>query len=231
MPWLLRHRHSELEEQMDAPDCDPVRLSNTYSDFIHINRTLCGWQKLFDRYIAPLCETPGQTYTLLDIGFGGGDIPLLLHQAAVQRNIRMKIRAIDPDPRAMNYVAQLHEVPDMVTFEDASHVALLERGEQFDFVVSNHVLHHLSPQDIQQLGCDAERLARKRVLFSDLRRNDWAWLIFAIGTYGRFRNSFIREDGLRSIRRSYTPNELRKHLPPGWHVAPYFPFRILARSS
>lgn len=231
MPWLLRHRNSELVEQMDAPDCDPVRLRNTYRDFIHINRTLSGWQKLFDRYIAPLCENPDQTYTLLDIGFGGGDIPLLLHRAAARRKIRMNIRAIDPDPRAMDYVAQLNQVPDTITFEDASHTTLLERGEQFDFVVSNHVLHHLPPQDVQQLCSDADRLACKRVVFSDLQRSDWAWLIFAIGTYGRFRNSFIREDGLRSIRRSYTPKELREYVPSGWHVDPYFPFRIIARSS
>ncbi len=231
MPWLLRHRNQHLVELMDDPDCDPVFLQNTYRYFTDINRKLSGWQMLFDQYIAPLCTEPDHTYTLLDIGFGGGDIPLLLHQVASRHNIRMAIKAIDPDPRASEYIVQLKHVSDDIQFEAVSHTALLERQERFDFVVSNHVLHHLSSPAIQQLCRDAEQLARKRVVFSDLRRSDWAWLFFAVGTLGRFRDSFIREDGLRSIRRSCTAHELRELLPRSWQVEHYFPFRLLVRSS
>ena len=42
-----------------------------------------------------------------------------------------------------------------------------------------------------------------------------------------FRGSFIRADGLTSIRRSYTAAELRAAAPPGWKVRPGFPFRNL----
>jgi hypothetical protein len=41
--------------------------------------------------------------------------------------------------------------------------------------------------------------------------------------------SFIREDGLTSIRRSYTPAELTAAAPAGWRVEPGAPFhQILA---
>jgi len=43
-----------------------------------------------------------------------------------------------------------------------------------------------------------------------------------------FRNSYIRIDGLRSIRRSFTRNELKEIAPKDWSVAALFPFRLLA---
>jgi hypothetical protein len=42
-----------------------------------------------------------------------------------------------------------------------------------------------------------------------------------------FHGSYIRQDGLTSIRRSYTAAELRAAAPPGWTVVPRPPFRNL----
>ena len=42
-----------------------------------------------------------------------------------------------------------------------------------------------------------------------------------------FTGSYIREDGLTSIRRSYTAAELAAAAPAGWTVARHAPFRNL----
>ena len=42
-------------------------------------------------------------------------------------------------------------------------------------------------------------------------------------------DSFIRVDGLISIRRSYTPSELSAAVPPGWRVEKRMPARLLLR--
>jgi hypothetical protein len=54
-------------------------------------------------------------------------------------------------------------------------------------------------------------------LHNDLIRSPAAFALFSVAALP-FRQSFIREDGLTSIRRSYTRAELAAAAPPGWSV-------------
>ena len=53
-----------------------------------------------------------------------------------------------------------------------------------------------------------------------------AYALFFAGSWP-FTGSYIRQDGLTSIRRSYTAAELRAAAPPGWTVARRVPYRNL----
>ena len=229
MPWILRQRHTRLREIMDDPDCDSARLNRTYQQFARINRLLSGWARVLDAYIFPLCADRNRTYSVLDIGFGGGDIPRWIDACARVRGIRLDILALDTDPRALRYVQSL-SWPASITFACRSHQDELAAGRRFDFVISNHVLHHCTDDQVRVLCRDADQLARQRVLMGDLVRSDLAWICFYLGTLCQYRDSYIRIDGLRSIRRSYTRSELHALLPVGWRVKSIFPFRLLALS-
>ena len=64
---------------------------------------------------------------------------------------------------------------------------------------------------------------------SDIARSRPAYLGFGVATWPFFRGSFIRADGLTSIRRSFTARELRMVLPGGWRVTREFPSRLVLR--
>ena len=229
MPVILRQRNTHIHEMMDDPACDTGMLNRTYEQFTRINGLLSRWTRVAARYLFPLCTDHQQTYTLLDIGFGGGDIPRRLAGEARARGIQLDILAIDTDPRAVRYVQSL-TWPASISFACRSLADVLAEGRRFDFVISNHLLHHCADAEVLTLCADAARLARRRVLFGDLVRSDRAWLCFYLATLFQYRDSFIRVDGLRSIRRSYTPPELRTLLPEGWQVKRVCPFRLLAIS-
>ncbi|MCC5934954.1 MAG: methyltransferase domain-containing protein [Candidatus Cyclonatronum sp.] len=226
MPLFLRNRDVQTAELMDSADCNPVLLNNTYRHFTHINRMLSGWELLFHRYIAPRCTDENKVYTLLDIGFGGGDIPLHMRELAFKYGIKLQITAIDTDPRALYYVNTTFRNTG-ISFQCASEDELLKEGQTFDFVISNHLVHHLDPEDVISLLANAKKLANEMVLFSDLSRSDIAWFLFNCLTLFSFRDSFIRYDGLTSIRRSYTVGELQELLPEGYRVEATIPFRLL----
>ena len=240
----LALRADDISEVMDSPDCDAERLRNTYSYFRYVNAVLSGWRLTYRRDIRPALS-PDRQSTLLDIGTGGGDVARSLSRWARRDRLRLGITAIDPDARAHEFTASQPALPGL-TFRTELSSDLVARGERFDFVISNHVLHHLSAEQLGALLVDSERLCRQQVLHSDIERSLWGYVGFGLGTWPLFRDSYIREDGLTSIRRSFTAGELRAGLrflegvgdagdlegvgdARGWYVTREVPSRLMLR--
>jgi 2-polyprenyl-3-methyl-5-hydroxy-6-metoxy-1,4-benzoquinol methylase len=227
---LLRQRAAGAIEIMDLPDCDPQALDNTYRQFEVVNRMLSGWRRLYMRELRPFlagCSRPG---TLLDVGSGGGDLATLLAHWATRDHLALHITGIDPDPRAAAFAGRRAAIPGL-SFRQAHTTELVSEGRQYDFVISNHVLHHLDAAQLQELLAHSQVLAGKAVLHNDLRRSPVAYALFSAAALP-FRHSFIRADGLTSIRRSYTRPELAAIAPPGWVVRPGSAFhQVLAFSK
>lgn len=215
----LGRRDATLTELMDDPRCDPARLRRTYAAFRLVNPVVSGWRATYRRLIRPLLS-PTETRTLLDVGSGGGDLPRALAGWAARDGLLLEVTGIDPDPRAHDYASSLPSVPG-VTFRGAGTADLDER---FDFVVSNHVLHHVD--DLPGFLADTARLARVLTVHGDISRSRLAYAVFGI-LGAPFAGTFIRHDGLLSIRRSYTPGELGAFLPSEWRVIPQAPSRLL----
>nr|WP_275980089.1 methyltransferase domain-containing protein [Couchioplanes caeruleus] len=217
-------RDSEAREFMDFPDCDPDRLERTYQQFRTINRLVSGWRRIYRRWIRPRLDAERPT-TLLDVGFGGGDIARSIAGWAARDGLVLRTTAVDPDERALRHVRGL---PDCgVRFERASSADLVARGERYDLVVSNHLLHHLDKAELEALLADSTALSRHLVIHNDLSRGRAGYGLYAVATLPFARGSFIHQDGLLSIRRSYRQRELQAVVPPGWRVRPMFPQRLL----
>lgn len=224
MPLVLRRRGAHLLERMDDPACDLEKLRATYARFGAVNRMFSGWRTLYRRYLLPRLNSD-RVYHLLDVGFGGGDIPRALLGWAERDGVRLRIRAIDPDPRAAEFARSLPPM-NRLSFEQTHTAELVQRGAQFDFVISNHLLHHLSDTQVRGL-CEDSAVLGKSVLHNDIARADLAFVGFAALTAPFFRGSLITPDGLTSVRRSYTPSELRAAVPSGWRVSRPYPYRLL----
>ncbi|WP_216326434.1 class I SAM-dependent methyltransferase [Deinococcus aestuarii] len=220
----LARRAAEVRERMDDPACDPGTLRRTYARFGTVNALVSGWRRVYRQEIHPRLSRERPS-TLLDIGCGGGDVPRQLARWARRDGLRLRVTAIDADERAIGYAAGLPADPD-VTFRRALSGDLVREGQSFDFVTSNHLLHHLTDAELGALLRDCERLARVRALHSDLTRHALAYDLFSVGARV-FPGTLIREDGLTSIRRSHTRAELAALAPAGWGVRPLFPFRLL----
>lgn len=211
---------------MDDPRCDRMELNNTYRQFSIINSLISRWKYIFETEIKPRCTKTNRSYRLLDIGFGGGDIPLKIAQWAAKNKICLQVTGIEIDKRAYTFARSL-EVPDNISYRLQSTSDLLHQNEQFDFVISNHLIHHLNHHSLQKLLYEARQLSTKAVLFNDIERSDIGYALFNLLSRPVFRSSFITADGLTSIKRSYTPEELRQAIPDDWQVMRIFPYRLL----
>lgn len=226
----LRHRAVGLAELMDDPACDLRALERTYARFGVVNGLVSGWRRVYRERLLPLAASVrrgGTPLTILDIGAGGGDVPVALARRAARDGIDVRVTAIDPDERAIAFASR-RETPDTVAFRRASSGELVAGGERFDVVLSNHVLHHLDAPALAGVLADSERLARRLVVHNDIERGRLAYVGYQVGIAPLAPGSFLRTDGLRSIRRSYTLVELADVVPAGWRVERQSPFRLLA---
>ena len=218
-----------MREKMDDPECDPEKLRNTYAQFGAVNTLVSGWDKVYSRFIRPFAAARRHTH-LLDVGSGGGDLPRKVARWAARDSVNLTITAIDPDERATSY-ATSHPHPENVTFRRASTTDLLRAGETFDLVTSNHLLHHLSEEEVETICCETAQLSKGLVIHKDLERADLAYAGFAALAVPFFHRSFIAHDGLISIRRSFTQAELREVAQnskmQGWRVERTVPFHLL----
>ncbi|WP_308471340.1 class I SAM-dependent methyltransferase [Pseudoclavibacter sp. AY1F1] len=218
-------RDTSSLELMDDPACDRGRLFATYAQFRAVNALVAGWRRVYLRDVRPLLDRQ-RASRLLDIGFGGGDIPLALASWAARDGLRLEVTAIDPDERAHEFVESRGLTRRGVDFRAASSGELVAAGERFDIVTSNHLLHHLDPAALASLLADSAALAPLS-LHSDIERGRLALAAFGVATKPLDRGSFVHYDGTLSIRRSYTAPELRAAVPEGWLVRQQFPYRLL----
>ncbi|WP_341395748.1 class I SAM-dependent methyltransferase [Arthrobacter sp. G119Y2] len=221
----LAERDPAAVEEMDRPDCDPEKLRRTYAQFWLINSVVSGWRRNYVRYLRPQFDS-GRTNTLLDIGSGGGDVPRMLARWARRDGLRLEITGIDPDPRAHAFASSRPALPGL-SFRRAFSSELVAEGRTYDVVISNHVLHHLTDGEFSVLLADSEVLGRRLSLHGDIERSRWGYALFSAGTLPFFPGSFIRQDGLTSIRRSYTAAELAAVAPPGWRCLQQRPWQNL----
>lgn len=213
---FLRDRAVDTLEQMDRPDCDPAKLERTYTRFPLVNRAFSGWGGIYRHRLRPLLEAAGGG-SILDVGCGGGDIARGIARMARADGLVVDVTGIDPDERALRF-ASASEPVEGVSYRQADSSALVAEGRKYDVVLSNHVLHHLSAPEFSAVLHDSELLARRLALHNDINRSPLAWGLFCAGVWPLGFGSYIWQDGLTSIRRSYTAQELRDAAPSGWSV-------------
>ena len=227
----LAVRDDRAREQMDDPAADPDMLDKTYARFRLVNAVVSGERAVYRQWVRPRLSSEWGT-RLLDVGTGSADLPRRLLRWARADRLRLDITAIDPDPRAIAWASAQPPVPGL-TLRRAMSSDLADAGERFDIVVSNHVLHHLDGREIGALLADSERLLRPGgiAVHGDIERTRLGYLGFALGTLpfagNLLEGTYIRTDGLTSIRRSHTAAELAcGWLPPGWLVRRAFHSRL-----
>ena len=144
---------------------------------------------------------------------------MITHLARRAERDRLEVEwvGVDPDPRAIE-VAVARRAPASVRFVRTDSSELLVAGERFDLVLSNHVLHHLESDELDRFAEESRALSGGIVLHGDIERGRLAYGLYAIGVTPFAPGTFLRTDGLRSIRRSYLRDELATVLGPAWQV-------------
>lgn len=203
----LKKRMS-VPELMDDPDSDQQLLTNTLEQFRLINRFLTPVRRLLKRHVFKrMMQEPEREYHLVDLGAGGCETAAWLLRQANRRGLRLRITACDHDDRVVQYAREKYGNTPHLTIRQCS-VLEIDNLQPIDFVYANHLLHHLSDTNIQALLGSLSQLDQAKVIICDVYRSRTVYAGFYLISSVLFHNSFSRYDGLLSIRKGFTKDEL-----------------------
>jgi ubiquinone/menaquinone biosynthesis C-methylase UbiE len=143
--------------------------------------------------------------TLLDVGSGIGDIAARARLLAQDHEIDLSLIAID---MAETLAAASRARVGNAVCGDATALPFADRS--VDIVMCSQTLHHFDDASAACVLRELDRVARVRVIIADLRRS---WLAAAGLWLASFPLGFhpvSRHDGVVSIMRGYTGDELRR---------------------
>ena len=141
--------------------------------------------------------------SLLDVGTGRADLPGRAREIARRRGLALRTVAIDG---AFSLVSAARHRVNEVICADALVLPLADRS--VDFVLCSQLLHHFDHDRGLALIAELDRVARRRVIISDLRRSWIAAGGFALAASVLRFHPITRHDGRISVLRGFTEGEL-----------------------
>lgn len=223
------HRSPETE-LMDGDGVTPADFATCLHDLAAVNTvTLARRPTLAWLADACLAMAPGTAFTLLDVGYGEGDMLRAIHRWATAKGLRPRLIGVDLNPRS-EPAARAATDPTLGIDYRTGDVFAFDSAEPVDFVVSSLVTHHLSDRQVGQFLMWLEARATRGWFVNDLRRSAIAFYGFtALAAVLRWHR-FVRHDGPVSVARSFVPDEWERALATaginGATVSRVFPFRL-----
>ena len=191
-----------IPELLDDDAGSAAEVSASLADLGRINRWF-GGVRVLSRLVEQVVERTGRReLTLLDVAGARGELPARAAGRLREKNIQLETTVLD---RATSHLEPgKHSVV-------GNALALPFRDVSFDLVSSSLFVHHLEPAEVRRFVGEALRVARLAVLINDIRRHP-VHLALVYAGMPLYRSRITRCDAPVSIRRAYTPAEMRRLL-------------------
>ena len=189
-------------EILDSPGVDPAIVTRSLADVARANALFGGTSSALKEVKEALREVPREA-TLLDVGTGLGDIPCRAREEARRAGVELTTIGLDA---AAELASASRSSLDFAICADALRLPFADNS--IDIVMCSQVLHHFVGAEAAQLLREMDRVARVRVIVSDLRRSWIAAVGLWLASFPLRFHAVSRHDGVVSVMRGFTPHEL-----------------------
>lgn len=218
---------SHQQEQMDAADIDPQVYAAVLADLSKVNRwtfTARPTLRFLDRATTGL-----NAFSLLDVGFGHGDMLRAVAHWAQKLGIAVRLVGVDLNPMSKEVAAAATLSGLGIDYRTGDY---RDQPEPFDFIISSQVAHHMSDGQLDEFVRHMEGSAARGWLISDLNRHSFSHAGYPLLARLMGVHRIVRQDGTLSIARSIRAEEWPAVLsragidPDIVTIARRFPFRV-----
>ena len=202
-------QRASLSELMDNPAGDRELLDRTLDQLHVVNMFFSRNRYCAKKLLIPhMLRQQRKSFTVCDIGAGACDFGLWLSGYAIRHGLRVHMYCVDNDIRVVEHARIKCRKNDLVTIIHDSALNLASFAFKPDYIFSNHFIHHLSDTDLVKLFELIDMHASYGYVINDLKRSPISWTAFYLFGIVFLHKSFSLTDGLISIRRGFTEEEL-----------------------
>ncbi|MEL7237429.1 MAG: methyltransferase domain-containing protein [Planctomycetota bacterium] len=183
-------RQRDIDEEMDAPGVDPVKLRQSLIFIRRINTAL--------RYNAATAKA------VRELG-GGSVLDICCGSADFAEHVDGPFTGLDFHAKTLAVARQWQPKATLVRGEA---MALPFDDGSFDVVVCQMALHHFDTADAKTIITEMERVSRRGWVVADLlrrrRASGWIWLFTA------FASPMVKHDARVSVRQAFSEVEAKQ---------------------
>lgn len=200
-------REEHALEYLDRP-LPPADRDASLADIDRLNAWFGGYALTLRAIRRLASRVPrSRRSVVVDVGGGRGDFARRLIEAARPWGRRVHVVVVDRDPDFLADAARSRDPDLSVVRADATALPFREGG--VDIVTMSLTLHHLDPDEaVASLG-EMHTIARLAVVVNDLLHTRVTLALVWIATRVLCAHWISRHDGPLSVRRAYSPSELR----------------------
>lgn len=225
-------RRSDEKELMDTESVSLEDYKACLEDLARVNvltlthRPILRWIDHATRDISPSARV-----TVLDVGFGYGDLLRRLHRWSEHRKRNVALIGVDLNPYSETIARTATPREAQIDYRTGN-VFQFNSEQPIDFVVCSQTAHHMPHDELVRLVRWMENLAIRGWFIADLHRHSIPLQAFRLLSRIARWHRFVQHDGPVSIARSFRRSEWEQILREAgldlssvriqWHV----PFRL-----
>ena len=206
---MFKTRSYKLE-RIDTGDY----TAREYDLFLHdirlVNRYAGDNQALKKSLLKEIERENLESFSVLDIGAGSGELLRTTAEYARKRNRRAQLFGLELNARSAKAIVEESKNYAEIKPVRADALRLPFADASFDYAICSLFTHHFTDENVIKILKEMSRVARRKIYVIDLHRHAAAYIFYKIFCAAFRISPLVRQDGSLSILRSFKPEELEK---------------------
>lgn len=231
---MFKARSHQLE-RIDTGDYTPEEYEVFLREIRLVNRFAGDIRALRKTLLREIKKTDLQNFSVLDVGAGSGELLRIIAKFAHRQNRKSRLFGLELNARSVNAIVEESKKFAEISAVRGDALELPFADNSFDYIICSLFTHHFTDEYVVRISAEMARVTRRKIYIIDLHRHPMAYFLYKFFCAGFRISPLVREDGLLSILRSFTTEELERLAHAAdlkkIRVKRYFPFRLVLEAE
>jgi 2-polyprenyl-3-methyl-5-hydroxy-6-metoxy-1,4-benzoquinol methylase len=202
-------KRSKEIEIMDDLNCAGEVVDQTLRELETINKFL-GGNYVTINGIEHLLKnkTTSSSFTVGDLGCGGGDILKLISKWSVKKKIPVKLIGVDANPHIIDFAKRNAMIFPSLQFDAVDIFSEAFKSKQFDILIGTLFFHHFTEDQLVNFFKHAKNQVRIGLVINDIHRHWFAYYSIKLLTQLFSKSTMVKFDAPLSVMRAFRKKEL-----------------------